>query len=195
MPRFALLLLFLVGGCSTPSYRPLPGPDAPETPSINPPLDIRQANWTSNNQGSCVHASLSSMLHWQNHFDLAKWWRSQYGGGEYSDQLRRRLDAAKVPYAFTERANLQLLDDAHAARRGALMWWKPYHCCLFCGWVKGSDGRVYAAILDNNRVQSYEFVERGQFHKDWAGYGGFALMVLFDPPSLPPWKSYELIEE
>jgi hypothetical protein len=142
-----------------------------------------------------VHASLSTLLHWQNKFDLAKWWRSRYSGGEWSDQLRRRLDAAQVPYAFTERANLQLLDDAHAARRGALLWWKPSHCCNFVGWAKGTDGRVYACILDNNRTERYEFVERSEFHKQWAAFGGFALTTLYDPPSPPLFKSYEAVED
>jgi hypothetical protein len=195
--RVCLLLLLCCLGCSTSAarYRPLPAPSRTETPSVNPSRDIRQKNWLGkNNEGSCVHASLSSMLHWQNQFELAKWWRSQYSGGEWSDELRRRLDAAKIPYAFTERANIQLLDDAHAQRRGALLWWKPSHCCTFCGWVKNSDGKVYAAILDNNYPDRYEFVERSQFHKAWAGYGGFALSTLFDPPSPPVWRSFQPID-
>ena len=191
-----LVCVFAIGCDTPPNVRALPGPTAVEAPVFNPPLPIRQANWLSTNrEGSCVHASLSSMLHWQNQFDLAAWWRSQYSGGEWSDQLRRRLDAAKVPYAYTERANLQLLDDAHASRRGALLWWKPSHCCTFCGWVQSQDGRTYAVILDNNATTRYEYVERSQFHRQWAEYGGFALTTLYDPPSLPIWKSYEIVEE
>jgi hypothetical protein len=190
-------LLAILAGCSPISqrYRALPAPQR-ETPAANPPYAIRQTNWLSpQREGSCVHASLSTMLHWQNKFELAKQWRSQYSGGEYSDRLRDRLDAAKVPYAFTEKANLQLLDDAHAARRAALLWWKPSHCCNFVGWAEGKDGRTYAVILDNNRTQSYEIVERDQFHRQWASYGGFALMTLYDPPSPPVWKSFEPVEE
>jgi hypothetical protein len=192
-----MLLLCLALGCDrfTPEYRALRQPTAIETPSVNVPLSVRQKNWLgSGGDGSCVHASLSSMLHWQNQFELAKWWRSQYSGGEWSDQLRRRLDAAKIPYAFTERANIKLLDDAHNSRRGAILWWKPSHCCTFVGWAE-SQGKVYACILDNNRTQAFEFVERSQFHKQWAGYGGFALTTLYDPPSAPIWKSYEIVEE
>ena len=191
-----LLWLLLAVGCApAPSYVALPAPRA-ETPAINPPLPLRQKNWLSQaHEGSCVHASLSSMLHWQNKIELAKWWRSQYSGGEWTDQLRRRLDAAKIPYAYTERANLQLLDDAHNARRGALLWWKPSHCCTFVGWAKGTDGKVYACILDNNQTDRYEFVERSQFHKAWAGYGGFALTTLYDPPSPPVFQSYKAVED
>lgn len=198
MMRPALLVLFIacVIGCQpTPEYRALPSAAKPDTPVVNLPLEARQQNWRGpGGDGSCVHASLSSMLHWQNQFALAKWWRSQYSGGEWSDQLRRRLDAAKIPYAYTEKANIKLLDDAHASRRGALLWWKPSHCCTFVGWAKGSDGKLYAAILDNNRTQAFEFVERSEFHQKWAGYGGFALTTLYDPPALHVWKSYEIVE-
>lgn len=194
---FVLGFVALIVGCEPATqYRALPRPKSIETPVVNLPFELRQKNWVSREgEGSCVHASTSSMLHWQNQFELAKWWRSQYSGGEWSDQLRRRLDAAKIPYAYTERANIKLLDDAHASRRGAIIWWKPSHCCTFVGWAKGTDGKTYACILDNNRVQSFEFVERNAFHKAWANFGGFALTTLFDPPSMPIWKSYEPIDE
>ena len=191
-----VFVVFALGGCSVPrQYRAMPAPAA-EVPAINPPYAIRQANWLSpQREGSCVHASLSSCLHWQNQFDLAKQWRSQFSGGEYSDRLRQRLDAAGIKYAYTEKANLQLLDDAHSSRRGAVLWWKPNHCCTFCGWAKDQSGTVYATILDNNRTNQYEFVERSEFHRRWAGFGGFALMPLFDPPSPPVWKSFAPVEE
>ena len=199
MPTLSKLLLlaafFSVVGCSAPeSYRLLPAP-ALESPVVNPPVQIRQKNWSVNGEGSCVHASLSSMLHWQNEFELAEKWRRTFGGGEYSNRLRQRLDQAGVPYAFTERSNLELLDFAHNTRRGALLWWKPSHCCTFCGWVRDQKGTVYAVILDNNRPQQYELVERSTFHKQWAGYGGFALTTLYDPPSSPIYKSFELASD
>lgn len=197
--RFAILLSIALAtllGCDQPiMYRSIEAPK-PEAPSVNVPFSARQKNWESKDrEGSCVHASLSSMLHWQNQFALAAWWRSQYSGGEWSDQLRRRLEAAKIPFAYTEKANMQLLDDAHRTRRGALLWWKPNHCCTFVGWSKGQDGKVYAAILDNNATQRFEYIERSQFHKAWAGFGGFALMTLFDPPSPPIWQSYKPVLE
>jgi hypothetical protein len=194
---FLILFSVAIVGCHQPkAYRALPQPTSIETPSVNPDVSIRQKNWRGpKGEGSCVHASLSSMLHWQNKFELARWWRDQYGDGEWIDQLRRRLDAAQVPYAFTEKANIRILDDAHRSRRGALLWWKPNHCCTFVGWVRDRNGKEYAAILDNNATGSYEFIERSQFHKAWAGYGGVALTTLYDPPSAPLWKSYESVED
>lgn len=186
--------MFLAGCRPADQYRALEPPEA-EAPTINPHFALRQANWLGGprkDEGSCVHASLSTVLHWQNKFELAKSWRQTYDGGEYSSRLRERLDRAGIKYAFTEQGNLGLLDFAHQTRRGAIIWWKPSHCCTFCGWVE-SGGKIYAAIIDNNRTQSFEFVEKSQFHRLWAGYGGFALTPLFDPPSPPVYKSFEKV--
>lgn len=176
------------------NYRALPAP-APESPVVNPPLNVRQSNWlggATGREGSCAHASLVSMLNWQNEFDLARKWKQTYSGGEYASRMRERLDREGVKYAYTEQANLALLDFAHSTRRGALLWWKPAHCCTFVGWVE-ANGKTYAVILDNNSVAKYEYTERNQFHRLWASYGGFALTVLGDPPSPPPYRSYERI--
>jgi hypothetical protein len=133
------------------------------------------------------------MMRWQNQFAKSEEMWTSYSGGEYSSRLRSRLDAHQIKYAFTEAGNLALLDFAHDTRRGALLWWKPSHCCTFCGWVE-VDGKTYAVILDNNRVDQYELTERSQFHRLWAGYGGFALTVLGDPPAPPPYRSFARIE-
>jgi hypothetical protein len=197
--RVVALVLCCLGigaalGCDTSSieYRALAAPKA-ETPSINPPPSIRVRNWLggpSGREGSCAHASTVNMLHWLNEFDLARTWRSKYSGGEYASRLRQRLDAEGVKYAYTEQANLALLDYAHETRRGAVIWWKPSHACTFCGWVE-INGRTYAVVLDNNFPERFEYTEKNQFHRLWASYGGFGLTVLADPPSPPPFRSYE----
>jgi len=184
----------IAAGCDTAplEYRALAAPKA-ETPSINPPVSIRVRNWlggASGREGSCAHASTVNMLHWLNEFDLARTWRSKYSGGEYASRLRERLDREGVQYAYTEQANLALLDYAHETRRGAVIWWKPSHACTFCGWVE-INGRTHAVILDNNFPERFEYTEKSQFHRLWASYGGFGLTVLGDPPSPPPFRSYE----
>jgi hypothetical protein len=201
-PRLICYLLVIAAtlisfsGCdqfdSPANYIALQGPEA-EHPVVNPPLAIRKENWLGGpgrNEGSCVHASLTNMLRWQNQFGLEQAWRKKYSGGEYDSRLRERLADANIPFAFTGNSSLEFLDAAHRSRRGALLWWKPSHCCTFCGWVKDRDGKVYAVILDNNNVRSYELTERSQFQRLWAGYGGFALSTLYDPASVPIWKSY-----
>ena len=203
-PGASALRLMLIGsilpltiGCEVlePQYRRLPAPP-PEAPVVNPHLSIRQSNWLGpNREGSCAHASLVNLLRWTGDEQLGEQWKKRYGGdGEYASRIRNRCEEMGIPFAYTEKANLALLDFAHTTRRGAILWWKPAHCCTFCGWVKLADGRTYAVILDNNSVGQYELTERSQFHKLWAGYGGFALTPLLDPPSPPVYRSYELIE-
>ncbi len=207
IPALRSLLLCLIvclsiafTGCdrvdSPGNYRALPQ-HAAEVPVVNPPLGLRQQNRLGGprgDEGSCVHASLRSMMKWQNQFAKSEEMWTSYSGGEYSSRLRSRLDEKGIKYAFTEAGNLALLDFAHDTRRGALLWWKPSHCCTFCGWVQGADGKTYAVILDNNKVDQYELTERSQFHRLWAGYGGFALTTLGDPPAPPPYRSFARIE-
>lgn len=198
--RSLILLVIVLVGCnqvdSPSNYRALPAPAA-EMPVVNPPLALRQQNrlgGPKGDEGSCVHASLRSMMRWQNQFAKSEEMWTSYSGGEYSSRLRSRLDEKGIKYAFTEAGNLALLDFAHDTRRGALLWWKPSHCCTFCGWVE-LNGKTYAVILDNNKVGQYELTERSQFHRLWAGYGGFALTTLGDPPAPPPYRSFARIAE
>jgi hypothetical protein len=176
-------------------YRALPAP-AIECPPVNLPVSIRQKNFLggqAGNEGSCAHASLMSCFHWLNKFDLAKKWRSQYNGGEYGSRMRERLDREGVKYAYTDDGSLELFDFAHNNRLGAILWWKPRHCCTFVGWVEDTRGTVYACILDNNSTAQFELTEKSQFKRLHDGYGGFALCPVGDPPSLPPYRSYERI--
>jgi len=113
------------------------------------------------------------------------------GDGEYAQRLMSWLDSKNVPYRFTEKADPRFLDWASNERLGAILWWKPSHCCTFVGWVNDVNGAQHAAILDNNYVNQFEYVPREQFVRLWAGYGGFALSVENDPTISLPYKSYE----
>lgn len=171
----------------------LPAPP-PEIPVCNLPAGLHQRNWLGPlQQGSCVHASMTNHLRWLNQFELGERWRNTYSDGEYASRLMRRLDAAGIHYTFTEKADPRFLDWCTATRTGAVIWWKPSHCCTFMGWVTGTDGRQYAAILDNNYPGKFEYPERTQFIRLWAGYGGFAVAVSGPPTISIPYRSYELL--
>lgn len=188
-----LVLLACAVGCEIPpvSVRSLPAP-APESPAANLPAELHQRNWTGDlGQGSCVHASLTSHLRWLNQYELGERWRKTYSDGEYASRLMQRLDAEEIDYSYTLKADPRFLDWATSTKRGAILWWKPAHCCTFMGWVE-KDGTQHAAILDNNRPGLFELTPREQFVRLWAGYGGFALTVLDDPATAPPYKSYEV---
>lgn len=191
-----LLILFCATGCEQViTVRALPTPE-PDVPTCNLPLQLRQQNWVkkSNGEGSCVYASLVNHVRWLNLPDLADKIRATYSGGEYESRLKQNLDSMGVKYASVSNADPRFLDWCDMERRGAILWWKPYHCCTFCGWVVKEDGKQYAVILDNNRTEAFELTEREQFVRLWAGFGGFALSVISDPANHVPYPSYEVIK-
>jgi hypothetical protein len=196
-------------GCNPVDLRrpyALPAP-APESPVCNLPTQFHQRNKLGPlGQGSCVHASLVNHLRWLGEFDMAgRWWQT-YGDGEYASRLMSRLDAAGLSgkYYYTEKADPRFLDWCTTNRTGAILWWKPSHCCTFQGFSMGRDimaydrsARVqpdvqYACILDNNYPGRIEYTERTQFIRLWGGYGGFGLALMNDPTPSIPYLSYEL---
>lgn len=195
MKRIVCACLLLVGLLGCEELRPqraiaLPVPAA-EQPVCNLPAQLHVRNWLGPlQQGSCVHASLKNHALWHNDFAFARAW--PHSDGEYASRLMQRLDATGVAYAFTEKADPRFLDWCDQHRHGCILWWKPSHCCTFMGWVRGSDGRQYAAILDNNYPGKFELTEREQFVRLWAGYGGFALSLLESPTISLPYRSYEV---
>jgi hypothetical protein len=77
----ATLVLFLTlafAGCDDEGID-LGGPNmgyAPvarkEYPAVNPPLGLRQPNWLGRQgEGSCVHANMVTLFHWQGHHQMA----------------------------------------------------------------------------------------------------------------------------
>lgn len=192
--RWSLILLVLLAlvGCVEPEPVAVPLPAPPDAvPTCNLPLPMRQENWLGPlRQGSCVFASLVNHVNWLNLPELATKIRNTYGDGEYETRLMQKLDSIGVTYSSTRKADPRFLDWCDAERRGCILWWKPSHCCTFCGWVRKPDGRQYAVILDNNRIEDFELTEREQFIRLWAGYGGFALCVMSDPVTSVPYPSY-----
>lgn len=190
-----IALLLACIGCDAQelrNVRPIPAP-APEQPSFQLPAPMRQKNWTVRGEGSCVYASLTTVARWHNKPELAAWLSdpNKNGGGVNGKRLRDRLDQVGQRYAYTEAASVNFLDWCSETRHGAIVWWKQSHCCTFAGWVE-SGGRIYAAIIDNNHPEHFEFTERSAFLRGWTGFGGFGLTILDDPASPRPWLSYTL---
>lgn len=193
MIRFiCLLLLFVTVGCEIPTtVYPLPAPVA-EYPVCNLPLPLRQQNWSGRlGQGSCVYASLINHVRWLNMPEFANEIRQSRGDGEYASRLMAWLDSKGLGYDFTERGDPRFLDQCAYDRKGCILWWKPYHCCTFVGWVQDTEGQQFAAVLDNNYTSKFEYIPREQFARLWAGYGGFALSIKNDPAIPLPYRSYE----
>ena len=148
------------------------------------PPALREPNWGG---GSCVHASTVMVLRWQGQHDMADWWRANYIGGEYSDRLIKRMEAANLRYAYTVDGDFEFIRWCMRTRRGCGIFYKPNHaiCAI------GMDER-YVYLLDNNDVTrperdgTHERVEINDFIRRWRGYGGFAWTVVYTPSPPDP---------
>lgn len=186
-----VVAIALLTGCSQ-RVRILPLPPA-ERPPVNLPASERQRNWVARNgEGSCAHASFITVLRWHNQYRLAQWWRQNFEGGEDEYHLQQKLQYARIDYRAVNHGEPWFLDWASRTRHGAIIWWKPGHCCTFAGYIRAGDGRVYAAIIDNNFPQRFELTERSQFLRLWKGLGGFALTPLFPPNHPYSARGYEV---
>lgn len=206
------LSLFLFCGCdeAITKYRVHALPKRTlEAPVANIPRALRQKNWLgSRNEGSCVHASTKNALTWLNDIKAAKAWPHE--NGETANGLLGKLKEAGIPYIETQNGNYKYLEWATEMRLAAVIWWKPSHSCMFGGFSKGSaileysprakdaqgkaidPDKEYAAILDNNSIEAYEYTEKSQFIRMWHSYGGFAAVLMKDPTTSIPYESYEL---
>ena len=148
------------------------------------PPSLRTENWGG---GSCVHASTVSLLRWQGQHEMAEWWRANYIGGEYSDRLIKRMEAANLRYAYTLDADMRFLEWCVRTGRGAGLFYKPNHAIN----LVGLDAE-YAYLLDNNdvsrpeRTGEWERVPRSEFERRWRGYGGFGWTLVYQPPAPIP---------
>jgi len=160
-----------------------PCPDGRCPYATIPPMDLpevlRQHNYAG---GSCVHASLVSVLRWQNLPELAAWWREAYRGGETLGGLVAKVDAARLRFAYTDRGNTEFLAWCSRTRRGAVVFYKPAHAVCFCGFV----GR-HAVVMDNNHPARLEWIPRETFLARWQAYGGVALTAVYSPAPPRPW--------
>ncbi len=191
---FLVLFLCMSFGCKpSTQYALLPATSA-EIPGANLPVALRQTNWLgSAREGSCVHASSIYVLRWNGQYELAEKWRKIYGNGETGSGIMRKLTDEKVPFYATARGDVRVLEYATKTRRAAIIWFFDSHCVTFCGFAKDSDGKEYAYICDNNRVQQFIKIEKQSFIRRWqTQYDGFACCFLGVP--LPPPMYPALVE-
>src|SRR5258708_2811069 len=78
---------------------------------INVPLAWRKKNWIGDRgQGSCVHAALVHLFHWQGRHDLGDWWAAHNANGETAQGLAVKLEAAGVRFAETRSGDEAFLE-------------------------------------------------------------------------------------
>lgn len=198
-----LVLLALLVGCNAPRQFKLTEPPPAEVPVMNLPVEMRVRNWVSRNQqGSCVHASSVMLFKWLGEEELADKWRNTYSGGETASSILRYWKQAGIPYcstyderSYTSTGDPEFLKWCSDTRRGAIIWWKPSHCCVFCGFTE-INGEQYAIILDNNTPNKFdEPIPVNEFIRRWRGYGGFAATPVLSPTGPLPWPIVTPISE
>src|SRR5258708_2487843 len=75
------------------------------------PLAGRKKNWIGDRgQGSCVHAAIVHLFHWQGRHDLGDWWAAHYANGESAQGLAAKLETAGVRFAETRSGDEAFLD-------------------------------------------------------------------------------------
>ena len=190
-----LCVIFLVclSGCDLQLQIDCPGitPSRPEIkypefkrefPTVNLEQAFRQSNWVgSEGEGSCVHASMISLFHFQGRHDLAEKWVRTYENGEWPEGLAAKFDKQGVRYAYTSgRNDVPFLEWACQTRRG-------------CGvTVKGGKHMIclvhlddkWAGLLDCNKVNEIRWVSRKTFLNEWFNSNSWAVTPVYSPP--PP---------
>ncbi|MBI3866819.1 MAG: hypothetical protein HY290_33485 [Planctomycetia bacterium] len=148
------------------------------------PLSYRRSNWIGRRgQGSCVHASMRHLFHWQGRHDLAEWWATNHSDGETAEGLAAKLDRAQVRYAETRNGDEAFLEWTIRTRRGAaVVVQNGAHMVNLVGL-----DRQYAHILDSNAPQRVQQRPRGEFLNDWKRSGGWAVTPLGTPAPPDPW--------
>lgn len=188
-----LVSLLFLAGCGHGSLAAPPRRPPVDRPVVDIPHVWRCPNWSAwvavdgEWEGSCVHASLISLLNWQGQHRLAAWWRQHHGGGENPHNLDKRLDAAGIRYAETYSGDIRFVEWAVRTHRGCLVNWdQDTHCVA----VVHLDARR-AAILDPNFLRRVLWMSRSEFLRQWhsgpwRNGGRSQLMWALTPVLVPP---------
>lgn len=154
-----------------------------ERPLVNIPMALRQANWLGDQrEGSCVHATMISLMRWQGRTLLADKWGRTYANGERPKSLAFKFDREGVRYAYTDKGDVKFLEWACRTRRG-------------CGiTVMGGVHMValvhlddeWACLLDNNSILKYRWVPREAMIAEWEASHGWAVTPVYTPAAPRP---------
>ena len=177
--RFMLVLLLALTGCQTVTAQA-----ATEYPTVNVPFGLRQSNWRgSQGEGSCVHASMISLMRWQGRINTAKWWRDHNGNGEWDTDLAAKFDRAGIRYAFTsDCGDVSFLEWACKTRRGCGV--TVMGGCHMVALIHLDDR--WAGLLDNNHTGKFIWVPRETFLSEWKNSGSWAIVPIYTPaPPMP----------
>lgn len=149
-----------------------------ERPVVNLPVALRQPNWLGpQRQGSCVWATLTSLLRWQGRYHTADYLKQRYGDGEWAERFAERLNAEGIRFAQTTDGDMAFIDLACKTRRGcgAVIMGGRHMIAI----VHASETEI--GILDPNDVNRIHYVPRDSFETEFKNSGGWAFAVLYTP--------------
>jgi len=181
----ALVLCISLAGCEGDfnPVQPVKPAVNKERPLVNIPMALRQRNWLGNQrEGSCVHATMISLMRWQGRTRLADKWKQMYANGEWTTGLASMFDREGVRYAYTDKGDVNFLEWASRTRRG-------------CGiTIQGGAHMValvhlddkWACLLDNNSISKYKWVSRESMIAEWKASYGWAVTPIYTPAAPKP---------
>jgi len=151
---------------------------------VNIPREWRRLNWVGNRgQGSCVHAAMVHLFHWQGQHAIADRWQREHANGETAEGLAVKLERAGVQFAETRTGDESFLDWAIRTRRGAAVVVQDgAHMVNLVGL-----DQQHAHILDSNSPAEIKKLPRETFLRDWKQSGGWAVTPAGTPPAPDPW--------
>lgn len=181
-----IVAIVLLISCSVPT-----GPEECfevfERPVVNLPLTLRQSNWIGvANQGSCVYATMVSLLRWQGRYKTAEDIRQTCGDGANDTKLANVLDQKGIRYAFTNSGDVRFLEWSIRTRRGVGVAVPGRRSSHFVALVH-LDSKD-AIILDNNSIERYEVIPREIFLTQWRQQGGWVFSVVYTPAAPLPMR-------
>lgn len=154
-----------------------------EYPTVNLPYRLRQHNWLGNkNEGSCVHATVISLLNWGHLYAKAAHWRATYGNGEWPEDLYGKFEREGVRYAETTDGDVSFLQWACETHRGCgVTVMAGKHMVAL---VHFDD--EWAGLLDDNYPEEIIWVPRDEFVAEWKNSFGWAVAIVGTPSNPLP---------
>lgn len=178
-------VVVLTGQQVTPpeQVNPTPRLHVAERPTVNLPEVLRQKNWPGRqNGGSCVHATMISLLRWQGRINLANHWRQTYDSGETANGLTAKFDKEGVRYAITTSGDVDFLEWACTTRRGCGITVMGGVHMLALVYLDDK----WAGLLDNNDITKYRWVPRATLIAEWKASSGWAVTPVYTPAAPLP---------
>lgn len=160
------------------------------TPQAQQICDLAPQWRQRNRSGSCGHASTTSGLRWLQEFSKADRWWGTYRNGENFGRHLSRLRSQGIRFVATRDGDERILEYATWSRRGAVVYWPPWHIVNFMG-TTVRNGQKMAVILDNNRVGRLEYHPYQNWLRAWRRTSGAAFVILDGsaPPPVPGGQS------